>query len=128
MRPLNTMKFARITFLVAAVYGVLALAPQYFLESYIGRTDPPAITHPEFFYGFIGVALAFQIVFLMISRDPVRYRPLMLASVVEKFSFGIAAVVLYVQGRLSANMLGAGLVDLVLGALFIASYFKTPKE
>lgn len=128
MRPLNTMKFARITFLVAAVYGVLALAPQYFLESYIGRTDPPAITHPEFFYGFIGVALAFQIVFLIISRDPVRYRPLMLASVVEKFSFGIAAVVLYVQGRLSANMLGAGLVDLVLGALFIASYFKTPKE
>ena len=122
------MKFARITFLVAAVYGVLALAPQYFLESYIGRTDPPAITHPEFFYGFIGVALAFQIVFLIISRDPVRYRPLMVASVVEKFSFGIAAVVLYIQGRLSANMLGAGLVDLVLGVLFIASYFKTPKE
>ena len=128
MRPLITMKFARITFLVAAVYGVLALAPQYFLESYIGRTDPPAITHPEFFYGFIGVALAFQIVFLIISRDPVRYRPLMLASVVEKFSFGIAAIVLYMQGRLSANMLGAGLVDLVLGVLFIASYFKTRKE
>lgn len=128
MRPLITMKFARITFLVAAVYGVLALAPQYFLESYIGRTDPPAITHPEFFYGFIGVALAFQIVFLIISRDPVRYRPLMLASVVEKFSFGIAAIVLYIQGRLSANMLGAGLVDLVLGVLFIASYFKTRKE
>src|SRR5690606_26020537 len=128
MRPLITMKFARITFLVAAIYGVLALAPQYFLEGYIGRTDPPAITHPEFFYGFIGVALAFQIVFLIISRDPVRYRPLMLASVVEKFSFGIAAVVIYVQGRLSANMLGAGLVDIVLGALFIASFFKTPKE
>ena len=128
MRPLNTMKFARITFLVAAIYGVLALAPQYFLEGYIGRTDPPAITHPEFFYGFIGVALAFQIVFLIISRDPVRYRPLMLASVVEKFSFGIAAVVIYDQGRLSANMLGAGLVDIVLGALFIASFFKTPKE
>ena len=64
----------------------------------------------------------------IIARDPVRFRPLMPATVVEKFSFGIAAIVLYVQGRLSANMLGAGLVDLVLGTLFIASYFKTPKE
>ena len=122
------MKFARITFLVAAVYGIIVLLPQYFLESYIGQTDPPPITHPEFFYGFIGVALAFQLVFLIISRDPVRYRPLMLASVVEKFSFGIAAVVLYIQGRLSANMLGAGSVDLVLGTLFIVSFLKTPKE
>lgn len=128
MRPLIIMKFARITFLVAAVYGILALAPQYFLEGYIARTDPPAITHPEFFYGFIGVALAFQIVFLIISRDPVRFRPLMLASVVEKIPFGIAAVVLYIQGRLSANILGAGLVDLVLGTLFIVSFLKTPKE
>src|SRR5690606_32666093 len=128
MRPLITMKFARITFLVAAVYGILGLAPQYFLEGYIGRTDPPAFTNPEFFYGFIGVALSFQIVFLMISRAPVRFRPLMLASVMEKFSFGIAAVVLYIQGRLSANMLGAGLVDLVLGTLFIVGFLKTPKE
>ena len=122
------MKFARITFLAAAVYGIIFLLPQYFLVSYIGQTDPPPITHPEFFYGFIGVALAFQLVFLIISRDPVRYRPLMLASVVEKFSFGIAAVVLYIQGRLSANMLGAGSVDLVLGTLFIVSFLKTPKE
>jgi hypothetical protein len=122
------MKFARVTFLVAAVYGIIVLLPQYFLESYIGATDPPPITHPEFFYGFIGVALAFQLVFLIISRDPVRYRPLMLISVLEKLSFGIAAPVLYMQGRLSENMLAAGGIDLLLGALFVISFIKTPKS
>jgi hypothetical protein len=122
------MVFARVTFLVAAVYGIIVLLPQYFLESYIGATDPPPITHPEFFYGFIGVALAFQLVFLIISRDPVRYRPLMLISVLEKLSFGIAAPVLYMQGRLSENMLAAGGIDLLLGALFVISFIKTPKS
>jgi hypothetical protein len=122
------MMFARVTFLVAAVYGIIVLLPQYFLESYIGATDPPPITHPEFFYGFIGVALAFQLVFLIISRDPVRYRPLMLISVLEKLSFGIAAPVLYMQGRLSENMLAAGGIDLLLGALFVISFIKTPKS
>src|SRR5262245_63460257 len=49
------MKFARIVFLVAGIYGLLVVAPQYFLEAKIGRDTPPPITHPEFFYGFVGV-------------------------------------------------------------------------
>ena len=48
------MKFAKIIFLVAGIYGVLVLAPIYFMESTIGRQTPPAITHPEYFYGFLG--------------------------------------------------------------------------
>src|SRR5687767_9709755 len=57
------MRFARYTFLAAGIYGMLVLVPQYFLESRIGDDNPPAITHPEYFYGFIGVAVAFQLVF-----------------------------------------------------------------
>ena len=122
------MIFARRVFLIAAIYGVIVLLPQYFLEAKIGLDTPPPITHPEYFYGFIGVALAWQVVFLLISRDPIRYRPLMLAAVIEKASFGLAAVALYVSGRLSSQMLAAGLLDLILGALFIASYRRTPLE
>lgn len=119
------MKFARWTFLLAGIYGLLALLPQYFMETRIGEDNPPAITHPEFFYGFLGVALAWQVVFIIISRDPARYRPLMPAGVLEKFSFGAAAVVLFAQERLAAQMLAAGCVDLVLGALFIVAFVKT---
>jgi hypothetical protein len=52
------MRFAKIVFACAAVWGFLALTPLYFLFAMIGRQDPPAITHPDFYYGFVGVALA----------------------------------------------------------------------
>ena len=119
------MIFARRVFLIAAIYGLLVLLPQYFLEEKTGRDFPPAITHPEYFYGFIGVAVAWQIVFLVISRDPIRYRPLMPVAVVEKIAFGVPAIVLYVTGRLSAQMLGAGILDLILGVLFVIAYKST---
>lgn len=118
------MKFAKYTFLTAGIYGLLVLLPQYFLENKIGADNPPAITHPEFFYGFVGVAVAFQIVFLIISRDPVKYRLMILPSIVEKFSFAIAAAVLFAAGRLGVEMFVAGMIDLLLGVLFIASWFK----
>ena len=119
------MRFARWTFLIAGIYGLLALVPMYFIESQIGIDTPPAITHPEYFYGFIGVAVAFQLVFIIISTDPAKYRPLILTAIVEKFSFAIAAGVLLLQGRLAGMIiLGAG-IDLVIGVLFIFSWISS---
>ena len=122
------MKFAKVLFLVAGIYGLLALAPQYFLEEKNGRDFPPAITHPEYFYGFVGVAIAWQIVFLILSRDPVRYRPIMLAAVVEKASYAIAVIILYLQGRTGMLILGTGIIDMALGALFLLAYVVTRDE
>lgn len=119
------MRFARWVFAGAAIYGILVLAPQYFMEARIGRDYPPPITHPEHFYGFIGLALVWQFAFLLIARDPVRYRPLMPVAVLEKLAFGIPCLVLYAQGRLHAAVLAAGLIDLLLGALFALSYVRT---
>ena len=122
------MKFAKYTFLVAGIYGLLALVPQYFFESKIGIDAPPAITHPEFFYGFIGVGIAFQLVFLVISRDPKKYRLLILPSIVEKFSFVIAAAFLLAQGRLAGMIIYGAAIDLLLGILFAVSWFKLIRE
>jgi hypothetical protein len=118
--------FARRVFLGAAIYGVLVLLPQYFMEARIGRDFPPPVTHPEHFYGFVGVALAWQVLFVVVARDPVRYRPVMPVAILEKLAFGVAAVVLFSQGRLHPAVLGAGLVDLVLAALFVAAFRLTP--
>ena len=46
------MKFARWVFAIAGIYGVISVAPLYFMEQAIGKQDPPPITHPVFFYGF----------------------------------------------------------------------------
>ena len=121
------MKFTRITFLIAGVYGLLALIPMYFMETRYGIDNPPAITHPEFYYGFIGVAVAFQIVFLIISRDPARYRAMIVPSIVEKFSFVIAVAILVSAGRTSGQIVLGAAIDAVLGTLFTISWFKLGK-
>jgi hypothetical protein len=121
------MAFAKRVYLLAGVYGLIVLLPQYFMEDKVGRDFPPPITHPEFFYGFVGTAVAFQVLFLILARDPVRYRAMMIPSVLEKAGFGIAAVVLFLQQRMSVMTLLFGTVDLVLGALFIAAYIRTAR-
>ena len=122
------MKFARIVFRVAAIWGVLVITPLYFMFDLIGRNDPPAITHPAFFYGFVGAGLAWQIAFFIIATDPVRYRPLMIPSVFEKFSYGIAVVILVIQHRMNASDLLFGGVDLLLGVLFVIAFIITPRR
>jgi hypothetical protein len=119
------MRFAKIIFLIAGIYGFLVLAPMYFLENKIGRDAPPAITHPEYFYGFIGVALAWQVLFLVLSTDPVRYRPMILPSILEKVTWGTALIVLLSQGRLALSTFAIGSVDWIFAFLFLASYFTT---
>jgi hypothetical protein len=120
------MNFAKRVFSIAAILGVVVLAPQYFMETRIGRDFPPPITHPEHFYGFIGVALAWQILFFIISNDPIRYRGAMIPAMLEKAAFGVGAVVLYAQGRVVMPILVAGILDLIFAALFWVAWRATP--
>ncbi len=119
------MKFAKVVFWVAGIWGVLVIAPLYFLFDEIGRKDPPAITHPGFYYGFVGLGLAWQIAFLIIATDPGRFRPMMIPSVVEKFTFGIAVVVLVMQGKTRETDIVFAATDMTLGVLFILAYWRT---
>jgi hypothetical protein len=95
-------RFAHRVFLSAGIYGLLVITPLFFLEQFVGRKNPPLITHPEFYYGFAGAALAWQVLFLFISRDPIRYRPLMLPSVLEKLLYPAATCFLRLQHRVDA--------------------------
>jgi len=119
------MKFAKVVFWIAGIWGVLVLAPLYFMFDAIGRQDPPTITHPGFYYGFIGVGLAFQVVFMVIAREPVRLRPMMIPAVLEKFAYGVSLMALYLQHRLHASDLVFGGVDVLFGVLFLAAFFRT---
>lgn len=119
------MRFAKIVFWCAGVWGFLALTPLYFLLAAIGRQDPPAITHPDFYYGFVGVALAWQVAFVVIATNPARYRWMMIPAVLEKLSYSGALLVLYLQRRLNPQQLFFGAVDLLFGLLFVAAFFRT---
>ena len=119
------MKLAKIVFTIAGIWGVLLLTPLYFIFDLIGRQDPPPITHPAFFYGFVGLGLAWQVVFFIIARDPPRFRPIMIPSILEKIGYGGAVIVLYAQGRMHAQDLVFGLVDLLFDALFALAFART---
>jgi hypothetical protein len=122
------MKFAKIIFWVAGAWGVLTLTPLYFLYDTIGQKDPPPITHPAFYFGFAGVALAWQFAFFIIGNNPARFRPLMVVAVVEKLGFGIPCVVLYLQRRLTAGDMALGCVDLLLAVLFLMAFGATATD
>ena len=119
------MRFAKVVFWVAGIWGLLVITPLYFLFDVIGQKDPPAITHPGFYYGFVGCALAWQIAFLIIGADPVRMRPMMVPSMVEKFTYCTAVVVLVMEGRTNSRDLLFAATDLFLGALFVVAWVRT---
>lgn len=109
---------------MAGVYGLIVMLPNYFLEEKMGEDYPPAITHPEYFYGFVGIGVAWQVAFLVIATDPARYRPLLVPILLEKGTFGIAAIVLFSHGRVPLTILAFGIIDLVLGSLFFVALMR----
>jgi len=121
----TALRFAKHVFRIAGVWGVLTLTPLYFTLDWIGRQYPPAITHPDFYFGFIGLALVWQVAFFVIATDPVRFRPVMAVAILEKFSYVITVVVLYAQGRLQGGQITPAVPDFILGSLFIAGFLKT---
>jgi hypothetical protein len=122
------MRFARWVFLLAGVCGVVIMAPMYFLEAQLGRDNPPAITHPEVYYGFVGVGLAWQLMFLVIAFDPVRYRLAMLPAIVEKTSFVVAILALSVLGRVTGSVIGFAVLDAVWTVLFTVAFLRRSQE
>ena len=121
------MRFAKWVFLVAGVSGILMVAPMY-LEDRFFADFPPAINRPEFFYGFAGVTLAWQFMFLVIGSNPIRYRTAMLPAMLEKASFAIAIPILYAADRVGGFWLFAAAMDATWPLLFVVAYLRTPKE
>jgi hypothetical protein len=97
----------------------------FFMYSKVGQYSPPSPTHPELYYGFAGVTLAWQLAFFVIATDPARFRPVIIPAVVEKLSYVIAVVVLYSQSRISVVQLPTVAPDALLCLLFAIAFFKT---
>jgi hypothetical protein len=119
------LKFAKIVFMVAGVWGVLVTLPLYFLYDLIGHQSPPVITHPEFYYGFVGVTLTWQVVFLVIATNPARYRTMIIPSILDKFSYVLANLALFVNHKMTASQALPSTTDLVLALFFISAFLKT---
>ncbi len=112
---------ARAVFGAAGVYGFVVLLPLYGMERTIAAGGPP-LSHPEYYYGFVGTALAANVLFLLVARDPLRLHAAMLVGVVEKLAFALPVAALWWLGRTDGVALLFGLIDLVWGMLFLLSW------
>ena len=119
------MKFARAVFLGAGVWGIVVLTPLYFLVDLTGRQYPAPVDYPQFFYGFLSVAMAWQFAFLVIGSSPARFRPLMIPGILEKLGHVAGVAVLYARGRLAIADAAAAGPDLLLAILFTISFVVT---
>jgi cytochrome b len=119
------VRFARTVFIVAGIWGIVVLTPFYWLVDVTGRRYDPPTTYPHFFYGFFAVALAWQIAFLVIGSNPVRFRALMIPGILEKFGYVATLAVLYGQGHIASVDAQAAVPDGLLGLLFILAFLKT---
>ena len=119
------MRFAKYVFITAGIWGIVVLTPLFWLVDVTGRRYPPPADYPQFLYGFLFVAMAWQIAFLVIGANPIRFRPLMIPAIIEKLGYVSTLAILYSQSRISSIDTQPILPDLLLGILFIVSFVKT---
>lgn len=112
----------------AGIYGIILLLPLFLFENEIAKHFPPVTNRPEQYYGFIGVALAWQFAFILISREPVRYQLFMIPAILEKLLPAGAVIGLFLLDRVNIITMIPFIVDFVIGLLFIFGYFYTVRN
>src|SRR5262245_62670958 len=119
------MRFARWVFLLAGGSGVAMMLALYFMEEKLGHDYPPAVNHPELYYGFVGVTLAWQFMFLLIAWDPICFRLAMLPALLEKATYVGAILGLLAWGRVAHSMITFAAMDSTWFVLFALAFWQT---
>jgi len=119
------MKFAKVVFVCAGIWGIGVLTPLYWLVDVSGRRYGVPTEYPQFYYGFLSVAMAWQIAFLIIGSNPARFRTLMIPGILEKLGYVVPLVVLYQQARVTWADAQAAVPDFALAILMMLAFVKT---
>jgi hypothetical protein len=117
------MKLAKWIFLIAGIFGVLVTIPMALAEKAVEQIMPPAVHHPEFFYGFVLLNACWQVLYLFLSTDPIRYRPMMIPSFAAKASGVVALSWLLLQGRISDQWTVTIFIDGIWALLFVLAFW-----
>ncbi len=115
------MKFAKWVSLIAGIFGFIIITPFYFFESQIA----PGLKYPLFYYGFVTIDLVWQILYIILSFDPTRYRPMMIPAFLVKFLGGVSITWLIIQGRVENQLFSIAITDSIFAVLFIIAYRLT---
>ena len=115
------MKLAKWIFLIAGIFGLVTTIPLVFAEKMM------SVQQPEFYYGFVFLDICLQVVYIIISTSPIRFRLMMIPAFLAKASGTIALTWLCLIGQVSLQWIAIGAVDGVFAILFLIGFFSTPK-
>lgn len=110
------MRFARWSFGIAAVYGLVATLGLYFREP----LNPATL----WLYVFAGAAAATQLLYVALAMDPARYWRLIPIGIASKLSFAIPVLLLCAHGAIGGSLCLAGFADLALAAIFAVNWLR----
>lgn len=113
------MRLAKWIFLIAGVSGLISTIPLLFAENTMG------VRQAEFYYGFVCLNICWQVLYLFLSSDPIRYRPMMIPAFLAKGSGTVVLTWLYLLTRVSAQWVMIGAVDGIFAVLFAIAYWST---
>jgi len=114
--------FAKKVFLIAGVYGLMALVPQYFMEGRLSLRFPPPLTHPEHFYGFIwrGDRMAVRVLYNCAGCSA--FAQLHVTCGIGETFLRCSHLGALREGLVTVPVLCAAAIDLLFAILFILAY------
>ncbi len=120
----DPFRFARRFCYFAGWYGIFLLVPLLFMETKFGSKYPPPVSHPEFYYGFIAIALSWHVAFLILSRNPLAHRTFLIPAGLEKLTFAFSCIALFIFGKAPSYVMLFGGIDLVFASGFFYAYWR----
>lgn len=120
----DPIAFARRFCRFAGWYGILGLIPLLFMETKFGSHYPPPVSHPEFYFGFISIALSWHVAFLILSRNPLAHRTFLIPAGLEKLAFASSCIALFTFGKAPSFVALFGGIDLCFAGGFFYAFWK----
>lgn len=117
------MKFARWVFLIAGILGLLPVLLLAYDTIANGEVILPDFASMGlFFYVFVFQYVCWQILYIVLASDPVRYRPVMIPSFFAKVSAPFNPIWLFLFGF--NYWIPIAVVDVVFAILFLIAFWS----
>ena len=121
------MRLARWAFLMAGILGLLPAVPLVYAVVFDRQwLLPDMASMGLFFYGVLFQYICWQILYMVLARDPARFRPMMIPAFLSEVVAPLNTAWLYLYG---ARVWTATAVRfLSLASLFLVAYWVTGRE
>ena len=121
------MKLARWVFLIAGILGLIPVVPLVYTTMVKGETIPPDFASMGVFFSVsVFQYVCWQISYIILARDPVRFRSMMIPAFFVEITAPFNPFWLFLYGF--KFWISIAVVDILLAILFVVAFWLTGRE